>query len=104
MRISDWSSDVCSSDLGAFDRMYRAADGWVRIAAPDAPAKIASALEIPEEKLADKDGAIAAIGAAIIDLSREEATRRLNRAGVPSASVRKEIGSAPCRERVCQYV
>ncbi|CAD7341643.1 CoA transferase [Sphingomonadales bacterium 56] len=74
---------------GAFDRMYRAADGWVRIAAPDAPAKIASALEIPEEKLADKDGAIAAIGAAIIDLSREEATRRLNRAGVPSASVRK---------------
>src|SRR3546814_13339899 len=92
---------------GAFDRMDRAADGWVRIAAPDAPAKIASALEIPEEKLADKDGAIAAIGAAIIDLSREEATRRLNRAGVPSASVRKvteEIGRASCRGSGCQYV
>src|SRR3546814_15533748 len=36
---------------GALDRMYRAADGWVRTAAPDAPAKIASAMEIPEDKL-----------------------------------------------------
>src|SRR3546814_19987258 len=27
MRISDWSSDVCSSDLGYGDRVYRGYDG-----------------------------------------------------------------------------
>src|SRR3546814_3449372 len=32
MRISDWSSDVCSSDLLACDRWYRAADNMVAIA------------------------------------------------------------------------
>src|SRR3546814_14669665 len=34
MRISDWSSDVCSSDLGALDARVRMADG--RLSSVDA--------------------------------------------------------------------
>src|SRR3546814_1310289 len=37
MRISDWSSDVCSSDLGRFARL-RAILGPTRGPRPDAPA------------------------------------------------------------------
>src|SRR3546814_7042189 len=64
MRISDWSSDVCSSDL-----IHR----WPSSSLSSAP-RISSSrpLKVPSNQ----------------------------RAG----ALRKQIGRASCRERVCQYV
>src|SRR3546814_5178611 len=75
MRISDWSSDVCSSDLmsAAF-----VAHGF----APPAAAAIRATIGL---KL---DVAIASL------LPEPERSRALH----------VEIGRASCRERVCQYV
>src|SRR3546814_9584934 len=64
MRISDWSSDVCSSDLG-------------RCLAPRRPGGGGGARNPPARR---KRGAV--------DFER----------------VRRQIGRASCRERVCQYV
>src|SRR3546814_9556750 len=86
MRISDWSSDVCSSDLtrGQLGVAYLGARAFniaplVRISRPDA-ASILSALD---------DGAV---GVMVPHVSSAEKARDI------------EIGRASCRERVCQYV
>src|SRR3546814_6556714 len=47
MRISDWSSDVCSSDLGAYRRFERRA--LERITADPAPKVIATGGSLPSE-------------------------------------------------------
>src|SRR3546814_4831426 len=83
MRISDWSSDVCSSDLVevAFDReAERKADG----------------LEFGQREAAEFGAAEAEIGEAEentvrIDLGREPGRR---------ADGAEQIGRASCRERV----
>src|SRR3546814_9299989 len=77
MRISDWSSDVCSSDLDAF----RDHDG-----------EAATALDRTDDELD-------AIHRRFVD----EATEQLSGEDVSSAAL-VEIGRASCRERVCQYV
>src|SRR3546814_7289106 len=82
MRISDWSSDVCSSDL----RLARNLGlGFARYAGNDARA----------ERLAqfDRGDPDAARGA--------EDKQRIAFLDVPTVD---EIGRASCRERVCQYV
>src|SRR3546814_8660922 len=81
MRISDWSSDVCSSDLpiSAGGRMPLAA----RRAACDGGCLVSPA-----------DGRCEACRAAVAPPRRRPAR--------PSAA--REIGRASCRERVCQYV
>src|SRR3546814_3552698 len=75
MRISDWSSDVCSSDLtlpGKRDRQRL----LVGIVEDDQrPQKVAPAREEGDDRERDQDRAQAG-----------------------------EIGRASCRERVCQYV
>src|SRR3546814_3868072 len=76
MRISDWSSDVCSSDLvEPLDRLL-SGDDLVIAVAP------AQAQQIVAQRL--RQVAHVAIG-----LDAERAV---------------EIGRASCRERVCQYV
>src|SRR3546814_9180200 len=81
MRISDWSSDVCSSDLDQ--------RGEFRIEVPRHFGRIDEMLVFeasePAEAIADDDAA----------------PHRLR--PVLAAAV-KEIGRASCRERVCQYV
>src|SRR3546814_5862128 len=74
MRISDWSSDVCSSDLAAFRTMSAAAPGTVT----------AAVLIIGNEILSGRtqDANLAFLG----------------------TSLNEKIGRAPRRERVCQYV
>src|SRR3546814_3548492 len=74
MRISDWSSDVCSSDLG----------GGAPLRGRTAPAAAVFG-EIGDEAV--HRGEIGGI---------DERT-----AGAPATD---EIGRASCRERVCQYV
>src|SRR3546814_2676917 len=75
MRISDWSSDVCSSDLdAAAAARAKPGDRCHGVLAPDLPAgvaEVAGAVAGPEE--------------------------------VEQKHV-DEIGRASCRERVCQYV
>src|SRR3546814_1974554 len=110
MRISDWSSDVCSSDLlpcwVVFDKQYR--DRYpvltVRPGAPD-----------PEWLLAHDtlEGLAAAAGIDPVGLA--DSVQRWN-GFVADGRDRDygrgdslydrfhEIGRASCRERVCQYV
>src|SRR3546814_7198253 len=79
MRISDWSSDVCSSDLA------RGA-----------------------EVLAVLDGALHQPVGGVLDALRGLRGEDLPQVAAGGLDVRQdalaEIGRASCRERVCQYV
>src|SRR3546814_1113167 len=99
MRISDWSSDVCSSDL-----LMDAAAG-----AETALDRFATALDA--EIAPDPDENAFAIGEEQFDrrLHHEHAIRHgapeLWRYGMHLVEeVEREIGRASCRERVWQYV
>src|SRR3546814_8368085 len=74
MRISDWSSDVCSSDL-------RVREGKARRI--DLPDQVFSRVHVDDIAC----GVIAAL-----------------EANAPPGAYNLEIGRASCRERVCQYV
>src|SRR3546814_7861660 len=76
MRISDWSSDVCSSDLR----------GWYRMLLHE---RVAHA----SHQLATHDQIIECI----------TALPRFEKQHIGIAQ-RGQIGRASCRERVCQYV
>src|SRR3546814_2949458 len=78
MRISDWSSDVCSSDLKRNAAMF---------ARP----------ESRDEADAFVDTRIATVAACLEDLARLRAHGRF-------CVKEQQIGRASCRERVCQYV
>src|SRR3546814_1321479 len=90
MRISDWSSDVCSSDLllaalaGLVNAIGFLAFGHVFLASPDANATVLGA-NLPQSY------AVALFAGAMV-LSF-----------VAGVTLMK-IGRASCRERVCQYV
>src|SRR3546814_9447359 len=75
MRISDWSSDVCSSDLSENGRF-------------NAQAFVTNALK-EKYLVLNRDAVIGVFGA----VNSFEGDPRL-----------WEIGRASCRERVCQYV
>src|SRR3546814_12855920 len=106
MRISDWSSDVCSSDLQHWGGIARAA-------------ALSTLLSIGAEMGSDSDNDIARAirdgGQNTFNQAGQEIVRRqLNiqptltiRPGSPVrvlVSRDIEIGRASCRERVCQYV
>src|SRR3546814_8236505 len=78
LRISDWSSDVCSSDLyDVVPRPQLAQERMLHLAVG------------PQGRLARLDNALAGAG----------------RFGLlPPDAARIQIGRASCRERVCQYV
>src|SRR3546814_1689240 len=99
MRISDWSSDVCSSDLSQSDKgelvIGAGIDGYVSYSQRGGFNIIESTLQ------------------AIVELFPIFSRLRMLRqwAGIvdvcPDASPiigRTQIGRASCRERVCQYV
>src|SRR3546814_4296891 len=91
MRISDWSSDVCSSDLRTRARARRGAQ--------ELPAQLPRILR--EALVRTGRGAD---GPYDRDRRRDGSVRhRSDLRGARSAALR-EIGSASCRERVCQYV
>src|SRR3546814_7225601 len=94
MRISDWSSDVCSSDLNRcpFKPSEQAATAIALAEAHGAP------IGLSEN------------GSAVIPLSRvlEHAGRKTLLSQItpildPHALAQQQIGRASCRERVCQY-
>src|SRR3546814_1527287 len=75
MRISDWSSDVCSSDLVFRDYgATRVVEAWGD--------------DVPDGKVTDY----------------ARAAHRQDGENVVYSWVEWQIGRASCRERVCQYV
>src|SRR3546814_3960508 len=85
MRISDWSSDVCSSDL---HRLNGGPKLWVLVAL---------FLHHPYRANADFRGKLGS-------LVHGSLFSRAGASSSPGAVHRKQIGRASCRERVCQYV
>src|SRR3546814_4155970 len=97
MRISDWSSDVCSSDLvasvGKTEEQLKEAGVAYRVGkfpfTANSRARCNDTTEGFVKILADKQ-TDRVLGAHII--------------GADAGSLIHEIGRASCRERVCQYV
>src|SRR3546814_4986785 len=84
LRISDWSSDVCSSDLSDDTTMINSQVSPWLLLIPQLPAKPAYLRVKVWRRLQ-------AIGAAPLK-------------NAVHALPNREIGRASCRERVCQYV
>src|SRR3546814_14377535 len=79
MRISDWSSDVCSSDLAVLDRGIDAGEILIHDAA-------GADVHVPD------------LGIAQLTIGQtDEAACGMDQRV-------REIGRASCRERECQYV
>src|SRR3546814_18491277 len=117
MRISDWSSDVCSSDLRIFGPKH------VQLIARFKPGEIYNADEIydlrraiiatglvSEVEIEPKRGAAQPDGSVLADLDvrMAKAPMRTVAGSVgydTGQGIRAEkIGREQCRERVCQYV
>src|SRR3546814_12408303 len=104
MRISDWSSDVCSSDLGR-------AEGAAEILGAD------DHLAVDEAGGGDDEDADRTDARELIETPRrnlesprpfaEALGRDQHKKGAdcadPDRRCDQEIGRASCRERVCQY-
>src|SRR3546814_4318968 len=88
MRISDWSSDVCSSDLTAMaiDHVDHLGDVTLR---QQTIGDVEGDIRVARKKLADHHAAWGRL-----DNNRDILVVRIDR----------QIGRASCRERVCQYV
>src|SRR3546814_13619073 len=109
MRISDWSSDVCSSDLSKTTRILLALAIGLAIGIALAairptwvPGAIAVAQPIGTAWLNGLQMTIVPLVVALI-VTGIAASAEAARAGrLPSRAL--ALGSASCRERVCQYV
>src|SRR3546814_12471825 len=101
MRISDWSSDVCSSDLVAIIDDEAAARDWLRAAFDPTPAGWAR-LERYAAMLVAENAQQNLVAASTIPTLW---TRHIaDSAPLLALDAREgEIGRASCRERVCQY-
>src|SRR3546814_2802531 len=86
MRISDWSSDVCSSDL--FEDQFVMDQVKMLLQVHDE-----LVFELPEGDIEAASGVIRQV--------MESAAEPAIKLSVPLGV---EIGRASCRERVCQYV
>src|SRR3546814_13919104 len=102
MRISDWSSDVCSSDLQVQPAAVSITNATEYGLAWRA-GEIGEIGEIAKGKglKLHMDGARFANAVAFLDCAPAAVTWRV---GVDALSFGFKIGSASCRERVCQYV
>src|SRR3546814_11162328 len=111
MRISDWSSDVCSSDLDqrcALDRIVGQINVESRVVL-EVDLRLAL-LDLVQRRQADVD--VAALDQ-LRHLPVEEGQQQGADVGAVDVGVghdddavvaQLEIGRASCRERVCQYV
>src|SRR3546814_16518167 len=99
MRISDWSSDVCSSDLGFY------AIGSSRPIGDIVDERTAAIFELGLSNLSmsptgfSEAKTLERFENGLIDLYRRQGLFYQN-----TKAVELKIGRASCRERVCQYV
>src|SRR3546814_8252582 len=102
MRISDWSSDVCSSDLSRYQGMIRRADNsrdQVVLKQHLQEARyFLNSLEARNETLLRVAQSIVEEQRAFLDYGPEAMRPMVLR------DIAEQIGRASCRERVCQYV
>src|SRR3546814_13668141 len=89
MRISDWSSDVCSSDLLVFDSV---AFDVIFAAAPDKAGMAIEFLGVEWDALT--------VLAILLFIGAMGKSAQI---GLPPRLPDAKIGRAACRERVCQY-
>src|SRR3546814_8699760 len=87
MRISDWSSDVCSSNLVSIEEMAQ-----LFVVTPQT-------IRRDINQLAEVNLLRRYHGGAAYDSSVENTAYAMR-----ADQMRDEIGRASCRERVCQYV
>src|SRR3546814_12663436 len=102
MRISDWSSDVCSSDLLRYrdeadvlqvcDSLFQATRRLLDLA-------VGHGIVVPREDLSA--GHRTVLG---IDEMHAYSVRNLADVRLVLDPLLRKIGRASCRERVCQYV
>src|SRR3546814_11984065 len=114
MRISDWSSDVCSSDLPAFgtDRATAVGVGCAHVIPPEAKRRSRDrglALLVLEgaEKLLDRTGSRRRRRVRLVAVVVAHPLHLVLHVSLIAAfrpEVEHEIGRASCRERVWQYV
>src|SRR3546814_9667297 len=97
LRISDWSSDVCSSDLAAMQLFARQGVDATTI---DEIVDLAGVAKGTFYNYFTDRAEIARAVASDIRHELNAAVEELNR-GIDDPA---EIGRASCRERVCQYV
>src|SRR3546814_5935823 len=101
MRISDWSSDVCSSDL-------EEGIGQIGARRANRSDKGRKRADVKQRTAAPSDVAVAraeALVGALDGTSRHRLVGQHAPFGIGSRARRiNEIGRASCRERVCQYV
>src|SRR3546814_14105787 len=102
MRISDWSSDVCSSDLEAFAMADQVLHSGVR--------GITDLMVMPgliNLDFADIRAVMTEMGKAMMGTGEAEGENRAvaaAEAAISNPLLDDEIGRASCRENVCQYV
>src|SRR3546814_9799520 len=101
MRISDWSSDVCSSDLMARSGRRTAVveRRWIGGSCPNINC-LPSKNEIWSAKVAHLVRHAARFGTVTDSVAIDMAKVRQRKRDM----VDGQIGRASCRERVCQYV
>src|SRR3546814_3330327 len=98
MRISDWSSDVCSSDLDAIDEIRR---NGIEVDGGAARKAGNKATTVDEDQRA--------VGTEVAQINRRNAGAGCQEVGVGAGECGRtehrilEIGRASGRERWCQY-
>src|SRR3546814_18521278 len=102
MRISDWSSDVCSSDLRKV--LEREIDPFLAEPPSDLSTRILTLIGDMRAEWRSLDERINSLNDDLTEHARaDEAASRLT--SIPGIGVLgAKIGRASCRERVCQYV
>src|SRR3546814_16223170 len=100
MRICDWSSDLCSSDLGAING---------KLSSLDPHSSFLDARDFDNLRT-QTDGAYGGLG---LSVTMEDGAVKViaptkgtpaDRAGIKAGDYLTSIGRASCRESVCQYV
>src|SRR3546814_12446340 len=117
MRISDWSSDVCSSDLAEFRNRSQdfidaldVDDVIAHLLVTEGFTSVDQVAYVPIEDLAEIEGfdeevagELQARARGFLEAENERLTTQRRELGVEDR-LAEEIGRASCRERVCQYV
>src|SRR3546814_11928323 len=103
MRISDWSSDVCSSDLRLGERVAATARREVAEEA-GIDIEVGPLIDVVDSISRDAEGAVQ-FHYTLVDLLAEWRAGEAQAGHAAAAAAwADQIGSASCRERGCQYV